>query len=95
MIIHYGYEDNSGKFYVSINGFKCDNCGICLEKCPEKILGETVIMIELDDKKVAAVKEEFRKELKYTCAKCSREKEPCRTSCPKKAIAVSYEPKGT
>jgi ferredoxin len=38
MIIHYGYADGSGKYYVSIDAEKCDACEICIEKCPQKAL---------------------------------------------------------
>jgi ferredoxin len=50
MIIHYGYADASGKYYVSIDAEKCDGCNSCIERCPEKALKIDTVMVDLDDK---------------------------------------------
>jgi hypothetical protein len=46
------------------------------------------MLIDLEDKTVAVVKEEYRKKVKYTCAKCESElnTSPCVQYCSKKAV---------
>jgi Fe-S-cluster-containing hydrogenase component 2 len=94
MIIHYGYSDGSGKFYVSIDAEKCDACKNCIEKCPQKIFTLDTVMIDIDDKLVAVVEEEQRKKIKYTCAACHQAKElHCVRACEKGAIAATWQKK--
>lgn len=38
MIIHYGYADGSGEYYLIVDTDKCDGCGRCVEVCPNDIL---------------------------------------------------------
>ena len=40
MIIHYGYSDGSGEYYVSIDAEKCNGCGKCVEKCPQRVIDD-------------------------------------------------------
>ncbi len=49
-------------------------------------------MIDLEDKNVAAVTEEHRKKVRYTCQPCAPEsgKSPCVLVCPKKAITAVW-----
>jgi len=48
MIIHYGYKDGSGSYYVTIDADKCDACNACIEKCPqEHQLDQTKYLAEL------------------------------------------------
>jgi ferredoxin len=94
MIIHYGYEDGSGKYYVSIDAEKCDACNACIEQCPQKVLKIDTIMIDIDDKQVAVVDETQRKKLQYTCGPCHQRNElPCVRSCNKGAIAGTWQRK--
>jgi len=46
------------------------------------------MFIDLDDKTVAAVTEQQRKNIKYACSPCKPESEktPCALACNKKAI---------
>jgi len=94
VIIHYGYEDGSGKYYVSINAEKCDACNACIEKCPQKIIKIDTVMIDIEDKQVAVVHEDHRKKIQYTCGPCHKQKEiHCVKACPKGAIAATWEKK--
>ena len=89
MIIHYGYMDGSGKYYVSIDTDKCSGCGDCIGVCPQKILEMENILIDIDEKAVARVREEFRKKIKYSCSSCTtKEEKPCVLSCRQNAIKV-------
>jgi ferredoxin len=92
MVVHYGYADGSGKYYVSIDAEKCNACGACIEKCPQKILGMESVLIDLDFKDAAAVLEAQRKKIKYTCAPCHEGKEiPCVQACEKGAIVATWQ----
>jgi ferredoxin len=94
MIIHYGYQDGSGKYYVSIDAEKCDACKICIEKCPQKVLKIDTVMIDIEDKQVAVVHEAHRKKIQYTCASCHQGNDlPCVRSCKKGAIAATWQKK--
>ena len=37
MIVHYGYADGRGEFYITIDTDKCDGCGECVDACPQDI----------------------------------------------------------
>jgi NAD-dependent dihydropyrimidine dehydrogenase PreA subunit len=94
-ITHYGYTDGSGEFYVVIDAGKCDGCGKCVAVCPQKALVMETMLIDLDDKTVAAVAEEHRKKIKYTCQPCKPEtgKAPCVVVCPQVAIKCVWNPR--
>lgn len=93
MIVHYGYMDASGEFFITVDDskcLKCENKG-CIKACPKSLLVE----IENDyGEKVMAVKEEFRKMLKYSCSECKpkegRKALPCVSACPYNAITHSW-----
>ena len=94
MIVHYGYEDGSGKYYVSIDAETCNACGVCIEKCPQKILAFEEVLIDLDFKQAAVVKETERKKIKYTCGPCHEGKDiPCVRACDKGAIVATWAKK--
>jgi NAD-dependent dihydropyrimidine dehydrogenase PreA subunit len=94
MIIHYGYQDGSGRYYVSIDAEKCDACKSCIEICPQKILKIDTVMIDIEDKQVAVVDEAYRKKIQYTCASCHQGNDlPCVQSCKKGAIAATWQKK--
>ena len=95
MITHYGYSDGSGEFYVVIDAAKCNGCGNCIEKCPQKALEMTTLLIDLEDKTVAAVTEQHRKKIKYTCSSCKPENggSPCVMACSQDAIKCVWNPR--
>jgi len=55
----------------------------------------TVLLIDLEDKAVAAVTEEHRKKIKYTCSSCKPESgnAPCVIACQAQAIACVWNPR--
>jgi Fe-S-cluster-containing hydrogenase component 2 len=94
IIIHYGYRDSSGEYYIIVDSEKCDGCSKCVEQCPRNALELVTVMIDLEDKLVAAVTEENRKKIKYTCSPCKPEinTTPCVSACKKKAITCTWNP---
>jgi len=92
MIIHYGYSDGSGEYYISIDAEKCSGCGKCIEKCPQQALELGSVMVDLEEKLVATVSEKHRREIKYTCSPCKPEnkKAPCVLACNKEAISCTW-----
>lgn len=88
IITHYGYSDGSGEYYVIIDAGKCNGCGECVDSCPQSALELVTMLIDLDDKVVAAVTEHHRKNIKYTCSSCRPEtgKSPCILACEQKAV---------
>jgi ferredoxin len=70
MITHYGYSDGSGEYYIVIDAAKCNGCGECVKVCPQSALELVPMFIDLDDKTVAAVTEQQRKNIKYACSPC-------------------------
>jgi len=94
MIIHYGYEDGSGRYYVSINAEKCNACGACIDTCPEKIIKEDVVMIDIEDKEVAVVDDAFRRRIRDTCGVCHKTGTiRCVEVCTMEAIEATWEQK--
>jgi NAD-dependent dihydropyrimidine dehydrogenase PreA subunit len=95
LISYYGYSDGSGEYYIVIDSDKCSGCGKCVEKCPQRALELITEFIDLEDKTVAAVSEQHRKKIRYTCAACKPEtnKPPCVQACSSKAIKCIWNPK--
>jgi NAD-dependent dihydropyrimidine dehydrogenase PreA subunit len=95
IITHYGYSDGSGEYYIVIDSDKCSGCGKCVQKCPQAALKLETEFIDLEDKTVAAVNEDQRKKIKYTCASCKPENNntPCVLECQAKAIRCSWNQK--
>jgi Fe-S-cluster-containing hydrogenase component 2 len=52
------------------------------------------MLVDLEDKTIAVVKEEHRKKVRYTCAKCKPElnNSPCVLFCPEKAVKCIWSP---
>lgn len=94
-ITYYGYTDGSGEYYIVIDAEKCNSCGRCIEVCPQKALVMETMFIDLEDKKVAAVTEEQRKKIRYTCFPCKPEEGavPCVLECEQNAIKCIWKPK--
>ena len=95
IITHYGYIDGSGEYYIVVDSDKCNGCGKCVEKCPQKALVLVTEFIDLEDKTVAAISEEHRKKIRYTCGTCKPEtgQTPCVLACNSKAIKCIWNPK--
>jgi Fe-S-cluster-containing hydrogenase component 2 len=93
MIVHYGYRDGSGEYFISIDTDRCNGCGRCVEVCPSGVLEMRIMMVDLEDVLVAAVTEEHRKKIKYSCAPCKPEKKPpCVVACEQDAIEYTWKP---
>jgi len=92
MIIHYGYTNGSGEYYISIDTEKCNGCGKCIENCPQQALELGYVIADLEEKLVATVSEKYRREIKYTCSPCKPEngKAPCVLVCDKDAISCTW-----
>ncbi len=93
MITHYGYSDGSGEYYITLDTIKCNGCGKCIQKCPQKALKFETAFENLEDKTVVGVNEEFRQKIKYTCAACKPETgtTPCILSCQFKALKFTWK----
>ena len=93
MKAHYGYKDGAGDFFIIIDTDKCVTCDHhgCVSACPEGVL--EIIEDDYDDK-VAAVVEDQRKRIKYSCAPCKPDRDrpalPCVTACTPVAITHSW-----
>ncbi len=93
MIIHCGYTDGSGDYYITIDTDKCNGCGKCVLKCPKSALQLETLLIDLEDKRVVMVKEEQRNKIKYTCEPCKPETTfaPCVLACDNSAIECTWK----
>ena len=93
MKAHYGYKDGAGDFFIVIDTDNCIECSghPCVSACPEGVL--EIIEDDYEDM-VAAVVQDHRKKIKYSCAPCkpdlNRPPLPCRTACPFDAIEHSW-----
>ncbi|MEW5807047.1 MAG: ferredoxin [Acidobacteriota bacterium] len=93
MIANYGYKNGSGEFFISIDTDKCVECDEkgCAAACPFGVL--EIITDDYDDR-VAAVTEEHRKKIKYSCAPCKpvsgKRELPCLGACAPGAITHSW-----
>jgi len=91
MRANYGYKDGSGEFFITIDTDLCNACEDCVTACPAGVL--EMITDDYDDV-VAAVTEEHRKKIKYSCAPCKPTGErpplPCVAACPTGAITHSW-----
>ncbi|MFC1554191.1 4Fe-4S binding protein [candidate division KSB1 bacterium] len=95
MIAQFGYKDGSGEYFISIDTDKCDGCKDCIPVCPAGVL--EVCENEYDplaEEMMAAVKDEHRKKIKYSCDPCkpagSDKAPPCVEVCEPKAIVHSW-----
>ena len=95
MIANFGYKDGSGEFFITIDTDKCNGCGDCIPVCPAGVLEVRENEFDpLAEDLMAAVKEEQRKKIKYSCAPCKSDKssriEPCISVCELNAITHSW-----
>lgn len=92
MKAHYGYEDGSGRYTITVDTDLCNGCEECVKVCPASVFG----MIEddpVEERMVAAVSEEHRKKIKYSCNPCKPAGHtalPCVTACEPAAIVHSW-----
>ena len=90
---HYGYKDGSGDYFIVIDTEECVGCEehACVAACPEGVL--EIIVDDYDDE-VAAVVEDHRKKIKYSCAPCKPDRDrpplPCVVACPSHGISHSW-----
>lgn len=96
MLAHYGYEDGSGAYFITIDTDKCNGCGDCVTACPA---GVFLVVDEdpyapLREEPVAVVVADKRKKLKYECGPCKpvsdRSALPCTTACKQGAVDHSW-----
>jgi len=91
MRANYGYQDGSGEFFITIDSNLCTSCEDCVTICPSGVL--EMITDDYDDV-TAAVTEEHRKKIKYSCAECKpmelQPPLPCITACEPGAIEHSW-----
>jgi len=93
MLAHYGYRDASGEYFVAIDGGACTGCAKCAAACPSSALDMATILVGLDEKAVAAVKEPCRRTLRELCAGCDHQGHaPCETACQPGAVRVTWRP---
>jgi Fe-S-cluster-containing hydrogenase component 2 len=66
-----------------------------VKACPQSALELVTMLIDLDDKTVAAVTEQQRKNIKYTCSSCKPEtgKAQCVLACTENAIKCVWNPR--
>jgi Fe-S-cluster-containing hydrogenase component 2 len=92
MQAHYGYQDGSGRYYITIDTDRCTGCEDCLPACPAGLL-EMVEEDPLEERLVAAVGQQHRNRLRDACAPCKagdRDALPCVAACEPDAIVHSW-----
>ncbi len=93
MKANYGYLDGSGQYFITLDTDFCTTCQHhgCVAACPQ---GMFEIMVDDYDDRVAQIKADFRKKVKYECAACKpvsdRPPLPCMTACTPGAISHSW-----
>lgn len=93
MKAHYGYKDGAGDFFITVDTDRCLTCEDrgCVPACPAGVF--EIIVDDYDDE-VAAVVEDHRKMVKYSCAPCKPDRDrpplPCVAACAPGAISHSW-----
>jgi len=92
MKAHYGYNDGSGTYYITIDSALCNGCEACVRVCPAAAL----VMVEddpLEERLVAAVSAAHSKKIRYSCDSCKPAgytSLPCVAACAQSAITHSW-----
>ncbi|MFQ5601036.1 MAG: 4Fe-4S dicluster domain-containing protein [Candidatus Krumholzibacteriia bacterium] len=92
MLAHYGYEDGSGRYTITVDTERCNGCEECVKACPATVL-EMVEEDPIEERLVAAVGEEHRKKIKYSCNPCKPTgytSLPCVAVCEPAALTHSW-----
>jgi len=92
MQAHYGYEDGSGRYYITVDTERCTGCVDCVTACPAGVL-EMVEEDPIEERLVAAVGEAHRKKIKYSCNPCKPAGYttlPCIVACEPVALTHSW-----
>lgn len=94
MIAHYGYQDGTGEYYISIDTDCCAAClsdHACIKACPQQMFER------VDDdygEPMAWIREDSRHRLGDACAPCKRASGraglPCVAACTAAAIGHSW-----
>jgi hypothetical protein len=94
MKAHYGYEDGSGSYYITVNTEYCTSCDgkPCVDACVQRIFEKEID--DFDDE-VVIVREDSRNSLRSICAACKPQigrlrALPCEIACEKGMIAHSW-----
>jgi len=95
MIAHFGYKDGSGDYFIIVDTDRCNGCGDCVPVCPAGVLEIRDNEFDpLAEDTMAAVTEEHRRKIKYSCAPCKpeggRPPLPCVAACGLDAITHSW-----
>ncbi|MEM1538570.1 MAG: 4Fe-4S binding protein [Candidatus Nezhaarchaeales archaeon] len=90
----YGYKDGSGDYFIVIDTDRCNGCGDCVKACPYNVLELIPNEYDIEGGVMAAVREEHRKKIKYSCAPCKpvsgERRLPCLVACKLNAIEHSW-----
>jgi ferredoxin len=91
---HYGYKNGSGDYFIIVDTDRCNGCGKCVEACTYHVLELISNEYDIEGGTMAAVKEEHRKKIKYSCAPCKpitgKRKMPCILACIPNALTHSW-----
>jgi predicted CoA-substrate-specific enzyme activase len=91
MLVHYGYTDGSGDYFISVSTDLCDGCGDCVTACPAGVL---VVAEEDGLGPKVKPKDELRNRLALVCPgsrSCSDAKGAyCQSACTRNAITHSW-----
>jgi len=96
VLAHYGYQDASGDFFITIDTHCCNGCGDCASACPAKLFSrvDEDPHDPLRREPVVVIAEDRRNKLKYECSSCKTPSEkpplPCVAACKTGAIKHSW-----
>ncbi len=94
MIAHYGYQDGSGAYYISIDTERCVTCSnahACIAACPQQVFE---LITDDYDEQVIAVRADKSRQLASLCSACKSAPAeaglPCTAACAEGAIEHSW-----
>ncbi len=89
--VHYGYNDATGDYFITVDSGKCDGCGECVSACPAEIFE---VIRNNGGEPEAGVKESVRKRLSILCPGASvcngKDQANCVQICPNNALELSW-----